>query len=215
MIRLIFTFPMLVAVVAAVASAIPAGNATPPPKEATVMKVHGRTVWVSSAVHPAKTTCSGSNRAINFYRRAVRSSRERMWQAGDLPQRRWWGCDSARRRATEWREKAHQAREALDEWNEYQFDWQKWLPRGWYGVGSCETGYGGEPNWHHNSGSYQGAFGFAVTSWDNFTGSADPKAGPYPSEAYLATPRQQYEVALAIYRRYGLSGWGCREAFYR
>lgn len=97
----------------------------------------------------------------------------------------------------------------------YQYAWRDWLPRGWYGIGSCETGYGGDPNWRHNSGTYQGAFGFAVSSWDAFVGSADPKAGPYPSEAYLATPRQQYEVALAIYRRYGLSGWGCRGAFYR
>jgi hypothetical protein len=131
------------------------------------------------------------------------------------PARAWYPCQAARRRAVEWRDRAWQAKKAYADWHEYHYDWQKWLPRGWYGIGSCETGYGGDPNWQHNSGTYQGAFGFAVSSWDSFVGSADPKAGPYPSEAYLATPRQQYEVALAIYRRYGLSGWGCRGAYYR
>ncbi len=85
-----------------------------------------------------------------------------------------------------------------------QWNWQAWLPPHWYRVGSCETGYGGDPNWHHNSGAYQGAFGFAVSSWDAF------RLPGYPSEAYLASPWQQYQVALAIYRRYGMSGWGCK-----
>lgn len=99
-----------------------------------------------------------------------------------------------------------------DQWV-YHYSWQTWLPAKWQRVGACETGYGKRPgNWTWNSGPFQGAFGFAVSSWDAFRGRADPKAGPYPSEAYLATPRQQYEVALAIYRQYGFSGWGCRGA---
>lgn len=105
------------------------------------------------------------------------------------------------------------ARLQADARREYQYDWAAWLPDKWQRIGACETGYGKRPgNWQHNSGTYQGAFGFAVSSWDAFVPYADPHAGPYPSEAYLATPRQQYEVALAIYRRYGLSGWGCRNA---
>jgi hypothetical protein len=63
----------------------------------------------------------------------------------------------------------------------------------------CET----HLNWRHNSGTYQGAFGFYYGSWDAFK----PKGAP--SAAYLATPRQQYRAALNIYRRYGFSGWGC------
>jgi hypothetical protein len=98
-------------------------------------------------------------------------------------------------------------------WVNDQYNWRAWLPDKWARIGACETGYGQRPgNWRHNSGTYQGAFGFAVSSWDAFVPSADPKYGPYPSEAYEATPRQQYEVAMAIYRRYGLSGWGCRGA---
>ena len=81
------------------------------------------------------------------------------------------------------------------------------MPDKWQRIGACETGYGRRPgDFHWNSGPYQGAFGFAVSSWDAF------RLPGYPSEAYLATPRQQYEVALAIWRRYGFSGWGCRNA---
>lgn len=88
-----------------------------------------------------------------------------------------------------------------------QWNWQAWLPDKWARIGACETGYGQRPgNWQHNSGPYQGAFGFAVSSWDQF------KLAGYPSEAYQATPWQQYQVALAIWRRYGFSGWGCRGA---
>lgn len=89
----------------------------------------------------------------------------------------------------------------------WQWKWQAWLPDKWQRIGACETGYGKRPgNWKHNSGSYQGAFGFAVSSWDAF------RLPGYPSEAYNATPWQQYRVALEIYKRYGLSGWGCRNA---
>lgn len=86
-----------------------------------------------------------------------------------------------------------------------QWNWQAWLPAQWQRIGACETGYGQKPgNWHHDSGEFQGAFGFRYTSWDDF------KLPGYPNEAYQATPWQQYQVALAIYNRYGLSGWGCK-----
>lgn len=89
----------------------------------------------------------------------------------------------------------------------WQYRWQVWLPDKWQRIGACETGYGKRPgNWHWNSGTYQGAFGFHYTSWDRF------RPAGYPSEAYQATPWQQYMVALAIWRRFGLSGWGCRNA---
>jgi hypothetical protein len=126
------------------------------------------------------------------------------------PARAWYPCDTARRRAVEWRDRAWQAKHELDRWTAYHWNWRSWLPAGWAAIARCETGL----RWDWNSGAYQGSFGFAVSSWDAFRGQADPKAGPYPSEAYLATPRQQYEVALAIYRRYGLTGWGCAGAFY-
>ena len=109
--------------------------------------------------------------------------------------------------------KAHAARLAYRAWWNYHWNWPRWLPDKWQRIGACETGYGHRPgNWRHSNSSYEGAFGFALSSWDAFVPRADPKAGPYPANAYLATPRQQYEVALAIWRMYGLSGWGCRGA---
>lgn len=85
-----------------------------------------------------------------------------------------------------------------------QWNWQAWLPAHWYRVGSCETGYGGDPNWRHSNSKYQGAFGFAISSWDGY------KLPGYPDEAWQATPWQQYQVALQIYNRFGMSGWGCK-----
>jgi hypothetical protein len=90
----------------------------------------------------------------------------------------------------------------------WQWKWWVWLPDKWQRIGACETGYGKRPGrWDWNSGLYQGAFGFAVSSWDQFK-----PVSWWPSEAYLATPWQQYQTALAIHRRYGFSGWGCRNA---
>jgi hypothetical protein len=109
--------------------------------------------------------------------------------------------------------KAYAARKAYERWHAYHYDWPTWLPDKWQRIGACETGYGRRPgNWRHSNSSYEGAFGFALSSWDAFTPHAERKAGPYPRNAYLATPRQQYEVALAIWRAYGFSGWGCRGA---
>jgi hypothetical protein len=94
---------------------------------------------------------------------------------------------------------------------DWQWKWRVWLPRGWQNIGACETGYGKRPgNWKHNNSSYSGAFGFAHSSWTAFKPVAR-----WPDRAYLASPWQQYQTALAIYRRYGLSGWGCRGWFYR
>lgn len=133
-----------------------------------------------------------------------------MWQDGPVPRVWYKGCDVLERRAIEWRERAGAARLEYDRWHAYHYDWRSWLSAHWYSVGSCETGYGGPPNWRHSNSQYQGAFGFAISSWDGYVGEADPKAGPYPSEAWMATPRQQLEVALAIYRHFGMSGWGCK-----
>ena len=109
--------------------------------------------------------------------------------------------------------KAVAAHQAWNRYFRYHWAWSEWLPDKWQRIGACETGYGRRPgNWRHHNPSYAGAFGFATSSWDAFKYRADPKAGPYPEDAWQATPRQQYEVALAIYRAYGFSGWGCRGA---
>jgi hypothetical protein len=91
---------------------------------------------------------------------------------------------------------------------DWQWKWQVWLPDKWQRIGACETGYGKRPGrWDWNSGTYQGAFGFYHGSWDQFK-----PVSWWPRDAHLATPWQQYQTALAIWRRYGFSGWGCRSA---
>jgi hypothetical protein len=112
--------------------------------------------------------------------------------------------------ATVLKRKAHAARLAYGRWHHYHYAWRIWMPAKWQRIIQCET----QSNFQHwySATGYQGAFGFAPSSWDGFRDEADPKAGPYPADANQGTPRQQYEVALAIYRRYGLRGWGCRNA---
>ena len=100
------------------------------------------------------------------------------------------------------RRKARSARLSYQRWHRYNYAWREWLPAKWQRIIQCET----RSDFRWNSGTYQGAFGFYRGSWDAF------RLPGYPSEAYLATPRQQFEVALAIWRRYGFSGWGCRGA---
>ena len=104
-----------------------------------------------------------------------------------------------------WQRKAHAARVGYHRYVEYHWHWWKWLPDKWARIGACETGYGKPPGqWTWNSGTYQGAFGFHHGSWDAFK-----PVSWWPHAAYLATPWQQYKVALRIHARYGFTGWGC------
>lgn len=170
----------------------------------------------NAVIHPpARSYCPGARHGLNHYRQVYTNARHAMRLEGAVPYVRY-ACEATTRRAGEWRARARAAVRELGRWRHYQYAWWDWMPLGWQRIGACETGYGKRPgNFRWNSGTYQGFAGFYHGSWDAFVPSADPKAGPYPTEAYLATPRQQLEVALAIYRRYGLSGWGCRGAFGR
>lgn len=166
-----------------------------PPPESRLISIGTAAVYRS---------CHGANEAIDYYRRAYRDHREQMGVEG-MPARRWWGCESARRRAVEWRDKAAAARKALKKWVDYQYDWRSWLPRNWYLVGSCETGYGGAPNFNHANSSFVSAFGISRSIYDRDAAYA---GGPPWNDASPPTPRQQYEAALAHYAQFG-DGWGC------
>jgi len=103
----------------------------------------------------------------------------------------------------------------LDE-KKRQWNWQAWLPPKWYRVGSCETGYGGDPNWFHANSSYVSAFGIQR---GNFNGAYDDDARrvgmpPWSDDARKRpTPWQQYLTAVSHHDRFGgFSGWGCRNA---
>lgn len=84
----------------------------------------------------------------------------------------------------------------------WQYRYQVWMPAVWQRLARCESG-SNPPNWRHDSGTYQGAFGFYHGSWDAFRPSS------YPSNAADATPWQQLVVARRIHARFGFSGWGC------
>ena len=175
------------------------------------------TVKLGTAEYASEPGCLGSVKAITYYRRSYSASRARRGLACAVPRVWYQSCPVVKRRAVEWRSKAGQARQAYVAWHERQYDWRSWLPRGWYNVGSCETGYGGPLNWRHRNSSYEGAFGFAVSTWDGYKAEAEATYGdgPYPASAADATPRQQYNVALVVHSHFGLSGWGCRGAYYR
>lgn len=166
---------------------------------------------VSSAVYRA--ACGEAWQAVRFYRGKTAQHRATLGASSLPPVENNASCKRLRERAQYWQATARAHAQQVARWRAYHYDWPAWLPDKWQRVGACETGYGKRPGrWDWNSGIYQGAFGFYHGSWDAFVSRADPKAGPYPSEAYEATPRQQYEVALAIWRAYGFSGWGCRGA---
>ena len=149
--------------------------------------------------------CAGVRKAVRFYERRMNEWKLKMGLSVTASTSTF-GCPRYRLHVLQ--RKARAARLAYQNWHFYHYRWDHWLPAKWYRIARCETGV----NWRHSNSSYEGAFGFALSSWDAFVPYADRKAGPYPANAYLATPRQQYEVALAIWRRYGLSGWGCRGA---
>lgn len=97
------------------------------------------------------------------------------------------------------RTKAHAARLAYYRWFKDEWNWQAWLPDKFARVGACETGYGKRPgSWTWDSGTYVSAFGIyrpAYEAYHRWTGHN--------------SPREQYEVAAAIQRRFGWSAWGC------
>jgi hypothetical protein len=157
--------------------------------------------------------CPSAHKAVKFYAGRIAYWRNKMGAPHVQHSRVSARLGCPRYLAQILKGKAVIARIAYYRWHEYHYDWMSWLPQKWQRIGACETGYGRRPgNWQHSNSSYEGAFGFAKRSWDSFKWRADPKAGPYPEDAWQATPRQQYEVALAIYRAYGFSGWGCRGA---
>lgn len=166
-----------------------------------------------AVISDAPEQCPGIRQGVIFYRGRYLFWRKKMELTAPVSFVKVGSCANARFLLGVARAQAQAARTRFERWWSYHYDWPSWLPSKWQRIGACETGYGTRPgNWRHSNSAYEGAFGFAKSSWDAFKRRADPKAGPYPEDAWQATPRQQYEVALAIWRAYGFSGWGCRGA---
>jgi len=133
------------------------------------------------------------------------------------PARAWYPCKATRRRAVEWRDRAWQAKRAYSGWKRDNYHWWLFMPRGSkaYRVASCETGYGRDPNFAHDSGTYVSAFGIyrpgyaddahrvGNLSWDETL----RQLGRIP------TPLEQYQAMESHRAQHGgWSGWGCRGA---
>ena len=174
------------------------GATTDKPRKSEFLKVSSRT-------YTPPDTCVESQRAITYYRRSYTATRHKMRAAGAVPRVWYHQCKVVRRRATEWRDRAGHAREALGDWIDYHYNWRKWLPGNWYVVGRCETGYGGAPNWNHSNSSFVSAFGISRSIYDY---DARLAGTPPWNDAHPPTPREQLLTAQAHYNRFG-DGWGC------
>lgn len=153
----------------------------------------------------ADVVCPGARKALAFYRAAYATHRAAMRLSGP-PGLVRYGCGATRRRAAEWRERAHAARAELARWLRDQYAWWEWLPDKWRRVATCET----RLNWRHDSGTYVSAFGIYRPAYADDAAHAGLPAWDDPGER---TPREQYETALSHYRLHGgFSGWGCRGA---
>lgn len=86
----------------------------------------------------------------------------------------------------------------------WQWRYRVWMPQHWQNLARCESG-SNPPNWRHSSGTYEGAFGFYTGTWNQY------RYPSYPRRAYLATPWQQYRVALRVAAAVGsiAAPWGC------
>ncbi len=185
---------LLVAAVGMFATQATSETATPAPKPRPV-----------KPQRPSDTTCPGSRRAIRYYRAAYTDHRLTMNLAA-APAFVRERCGTTRRRATEWRSKAYQARRALQAWVAYQFRWEQWLPDNWARLGACETGYGRRPgNWRHSNRSFVSAFGITRV---NYSRDAAAAGTPQWDDRHPPTPREQYLTALAHYHMHG-DGWTC------
>jgi hypothetical protein len=168
-----------------------------------------RTIAVTSAgVVPTVQRCAGAHRALSFYRRGFTWWRERALLPG-APARAWYDCKTTVRRVVEWRDRFWAARRHAKQW---LYDWPSWLPRNWYTVGRCETGYGGDPNFEHQNSRFVSAFGISRSIYARDASVHGVRRWPTDAEQArgvpLPPPRHQYLAALGHYALFG-DGWTC------
>ena len=166
----------------------------------------------STARVTAPENCSQARKGLRYYVRVTNAWRARMGTrvhisaTGQQAHLRAMACARVRSLAAKWRLKAISAHRAFRQWRDFHWAWWKWLPYDWQARSRCELGYPLQPrSWRSNvytsNGNFQGFVNFYNGTWDSF------RSPGMPSEAYLATPREQYEVALAVARRVGLGAW--------
>jgi len=84
--------------------------------------------------------------------------------------------------------------------------WANPVNRNLLRLASCETGYGGRPNWHHHNSTYTGGLGFAHSTWTHYK----RYVRPVPRERYAAdaSVAEQLAVGRVLVRVFGgYSSW--------
>lgn len=177
-------------------------------KAAVVVAAVGALVWARQApAQPPRLTTAIAEKQVQLWRCQDQLGWQRTrasvapWALPRSTAYRRWVLNVWTQRAAVC---AAAKRELARQWN-----WQAWLPANWYRVGSCETGYGGDPNWRHANSSYVSAFGIqrgqAAGQYDH---DARKVGMPPWDDRNPPTPWQQYQTALSHYHSYG-DGWGC------
>lgn len=199
------------AAVAVTVTGVAAVNATETSTTVAAPQIKSKNRKTASAAAGAVLPCPGARTALTYYRAAYARHRAAQRLPGPVPFVRY-DCPSTQRRAIEWRDRATIERLVAEGWRDFHFDWSEWLPRTWYVVGRCETGYGGAPRFTHQNGSFVSAFGISRREYNR--DAAHMGAPPWPSYAEqadgvpLPTPREQLLAAIGHYRRFG-DGWTC------
>jgi Tfp pilus assembly protein PilV len=166
--------------------------------------------WMASASR--SETCRNARNGYRYYLAAEKRWRQKMGRgsvsstsanSSDKAHPRF-SCSWTRRAASLVRARAHSAKLAYYRWRD-EWAWRAWLPAKWYRIARCETGV----RWDWDSGTYVSAFGIYRPAYAQFAGYIGQRSWDAPG---VRTPREQFGVALAIWRRYGFSGWGCRNA---
>ena len=76
----------------------------------------------------------------------------------------------------------------------------------WDGIARCETGQ----QWDHQT-QYDGGLGILHAAWTEFANKVEEEMGiGLPEYGSQATREQQIVVAHRLWKRHGLSGWGCK-----
>lgn len=161
------------------------------------------------AKHIKPAHCPAVQQAIGWHRQKISGHRAEM-RLARLPPREWVDCKTAKRRLHDWQQKLRRSKVQLHRWH---YAWWEWMPVGWQRLGACETGYGRRPgNFRHANGRFVSFAGISRRAYD---GDAAYMGVPPWNDANPPTPHQQLLAAIGHTRLYGgLSGWGCRGAFY-
>ena len=126
-----------------------------------------------------------------------------------------WACWSLE--ASIWTKRELAKTQAVIEY-QHEYAWQLWLPDKWARIGACETGGHVRPGrWDWANSRFLSAFGISIREYDNDAAYMGVPGWPKTSRGQIdyshhPTPWQEYQAARGHEARFGMGGWGCRNA---